>query len=73
MLVLSACIMAMMAIPAFAEESDPVQVALSTAFEGVKTSVTSTILTALPIALGIVAMVFGIKYGIKFFKKIANA
>ncbi|NLH02399.1 MAG: hypothetical protein GX488_11070 [Clostridiales bacterium] len=74
MFVLSTCVMAMMAIPAFAEESTPdVQSALTTAFNGVKASVTSTVLTALPIALGIFAMVFGIKYAIRFFKKIANA
>lgn len=46
--------------------------ALTTAFTAVKTSVTSGVGVALPIGLGIVAMTFGIKYVVRFFKAIAR-
>ena len=49
-----------------------VQTALSTAFTQVQTDLMATILTALPIGLGIIGAVFGIKKGIAFFKTLAN-
>lgn len=63
---------ATMAVSAFAAEGDATA-ALTTAFDGVKTSITTSVLAVLPIGLGIVGLVFGIKYAVKFFKKISNA
>lgn len=70
-LIFSTLVVMAMMIPAFAAEPD-MNAALATAFTGIKDSVLSTMLTALPIALAIVGSVFGVKYGIRFFKSIAK-
>lgn len=47
--------------------------ALSTALNGVKTSLDASIADALPIAGGVFATIAGIMLGFKFFKKITGA
>lgn len=46
--------------------------ALTTAFTGVKTDFVSVLAVALPAAVGIFAIGFGIKKAVGFFSKIAN-
>lgn len=46
--------------------------ALGTAFNGVSANVMDIIEVALPVGVGIVAAIFAIKYGIRFFKSIAK-
>lgn len=46
--------------------------ALTTAFTGVVSDITSGITSVLPIALGLVGTVMVIMFGIKIFKKITN-
>lgn len=54
------------------EDGSAVTTALTTAFQGVASTITSNVLAVLPIALGIVALVFGVKYVVRFFKGIAK-
>lgn len=73
-----ACITAMVAcfgcLGAFAEEASGADLTstLSTSFNSIKTDILSYVGVALPIALGIVAAIFGIKFAIRFFKSIAG-
>ena len=53
-------------------ETDAVTSALTTAFSGVQDSATSYITTALPYALGIMALVLGITIAVKAFKRFAK-
>lgn len=53
--------------------SENLTAALSAAFTGVQTDVLGIVEMALPIGLGIVAVIMGIKIGVKFFKGIAKA
>ncbi|MDR2589836.1 MAG: hypothetical protein LBC71_02440 [Oscillospiraceae bacterium] len=47
---------------------------LQTAFQAIVTDVTATILLVLPIGLGLVGLVIGIRFGISWFRKlIGNA
>ena len=45
---------------------------VSSSFNGISDSIFTYIGIALPIALGIVAAIFGIKFAIRFFKSIAS-
>ena len=73
-----ACITAMIAcfgcIGVFAEEASAPDLTstLSTSFTGIQSQIFTYIGVALPIALGIVAAIFGIKFAIRFFKSIAG-
>ena len=66
-----------LATPVFAEDPSGnvtagMTTALQTAFGAVQTDVVSVITTALPYALGIMALTVALRIGIKFFKGIAN-
>ncbi|MEF9960870.1 MAG: hypothetical protein RR744_10740 [Cellulosilyticaceae bacterium] len=57
--------------------SDPtadeqIKTALQTSFTKIASDMMGVVVTALPIGLGIIGAVFGIKKGISFFKTIAN-
>jgi len=43
---------------------------LETAFTGVANEVTGTVFVALPIAMGVIALVIGIRFGIRWFRSI---
>lgn len=63
------------ATPIFASESGvdaQIKAALETSFTKISTDLLGVVVTALPIGLGIIGAVFGIKKGIAFFKTIAN-
>lgn len=64
--------MGAMAIPTFAADPDTVDV-MKTAFEGLATNLINTIAVILPIALGIFAATFAVKFGFKFFKRITGS
>ncbi|MGI5978625.1 MAG: hypothetical protein ACOX66_03895 [Oscillospiraceae bacterium] len=60
-------------VPAFAEgASTDLNAALTTGLQSASSSIMGTLGSVLPIALGILAAIFGVKYGIRFFKSIAK-
>lgn len=62
-------------VPAFAEGTTAtanLDTALTSGLQTASSSIMGTLGSVLPIALGILAAVFGVKYGIKFFKQIAK-
>lgn len=46
--------------------------AFSTAFNAIKTDVTSVVITALPVGLGIMGLFLAVRLGISFFRSIAR-
>ena len=69
----SALIASIGCLTCFAEASTPDMTStLEESFNGMSSSVMSYIGVALPIALGIVAAIFGIKFAISFFQKITH-
>lgn len=67
--------LAVAATPVFASEGaadEQIKTALQTSFTKISTDLMGVIVTALPIGLGIIGAVFGIKKGITFFKTIAD-
>lgn len=72
---LSAMMAVMMCFNCFAaDESSAVDLTgtLTTSFNSIHDQIFTYIGIALPIALGIVAAIFGIKFAVRFFKNIAN-
>ena len=73
---LSAMMAVMMCFNCFAAdgESSAADLAgtLTTSFNSISDQIFTYIGIALPIALGIVAAIFGIKFAVRFFKNIAN-
>lgn len=61
-------------VPAFAEGTTTTDLngALTTGLQSASSSIMGTLGSVLPIALGILAAIFGVKYGIRFFKSIAK-
>lgn len=70
-LMITGAVVAMTVVPAFAETAD-VNTVMASSFNSVKDQVSSGVMTALPIALGIVALTFGIKYVVRFFKSVSR-
>lgn len=52
--------------------SETLTTAFSTALTGIQTDVTALFTTALPVALGIMAIPLSLRLGISFFKSIAK-
>lgn len=73
---LSAMMAVMMCFNCFATDGESsaadLSSTLSTSFNGISDQIFTYIGIALPIALGIVAAIFGIKFAVRFFKSIAN-
>lgn len=55
-----------------AEETSSLTSTVTESFNTIKSDILNYILIALPIALGVVAAVFGIKYAIKFFTQMSK-
>lgn len=73
----AALVACMGCIGVFAEETSTASTpdlgaTLSTSFQSISTDIFTYIGIALPIALGVVAAVLGIKFAIRFFKSIAK-
>lgn len=67
--------LAVVATPILASEpsaDEQIKTALQTSFTKIASDMMGVVVTALPIGLGIIGAVFGIKKGISFFKTIAN-
>lgn len=54
------------------EPTTTISSVLSTAFQSMSSDIMGYVTTILPIALGIVGAIFGIRWAVKFFKSIAN-
>ena len=73
-----ACVTGLIAVfgclSVFAEEASAPDLTstVSSSFNGISNSIFTYIQIALPIGLGIVAAIFGIKFAIRFFKSIAS-
>ena len=60
-------------VPAFAADATTdLNGALTTGLQSASSSIMGTLGSVLPIALGILAAIFGVIYGIRFFKSIAK-
>lgn len=69
----SALIASIGCLQCFAESSSPdISSTLTTSFDSMKSDIFTYIGIALPIALGVVGAIFGIKLAIKFFSSIAK-
>jgi len=62
----------MPAILSLSASTDAMTTAFTTSITGIGTSVQSYAIIAVPVALGIVALFFGVKMGMKFFKSLAK-
>jgi len=58
-------------VPAFAESTD-LNAAMTTGLQSASSSIMASLGAVLPIAMGILGALFGVKYGIRFFKSIAK-
>lgn len=67
----AAAVAVMGCINCFAAEGD-VSTIMQTAFNTVKSDITSYVGVALPIALGVFALLFGIKKAVSFFRSVAS-
>ena len=63
---------AAMTVGACAAEDTVMQTALTTGLTAASTSIMGSLASVIPIALGILAAIFGVKYGIRFFKSISK-
>lgn len=68
----TASIACMGVVGAFAAESSDLTSAVTESFNTMKGDIMNYILIALPIALGVVAAIFGIKYAVKFFTNMSK-
>ena len=73
-IVTAVAITALMSIPAFAVDTTAADLTttLQTSLTACASNIMSALAVVLPIGLGIVAAMFGVKYGIKFFKSISK-
>lgn len=68
----AAAVAVMGCINCFATDDVNVSTLMQTAFNSVKTDIINYVGVALPIALGVFALLFGIKKAISFFKSVAS-